>query len=39
MKGLKVGSGSVAVESLALGRAGGQDRPSPPAPGRIVVAP
>jgi len=39
MKGLKAGSGSVAVESLVLGRASGQERPAPPAPGRIVVAP
>jgi general secretion pathway protein D len=39
MKGLKAGSGSVAVESLALGRTGGQEQPAPPAPGRVVVAP
>ena len=39
MKGLKAGSGSVVVESLALGRASGSERPAPPAPGRLVVAP
>jgi hypothetical protein len=39
IKGLKAGAGAVAVESLVLGRSGGQDRPAPPAPGRIVVAP
>ena len=39
MKGLKAGSGSVALESLALGRTGGQEQPAPPAPGRVVVAP
>jgi general secretion pathway protein D len=39
MKGLKAGSGSVVVESLALGHASGAERPAPPAPGRLVVAP
>jgi general secretion pathway protein D len=39
MKGLKAGSGSVAVELLVLGRTGGQERLAPPAPGRVVVAP
>jgi hypothetical protein len=39
MKGLKAGSGSVVVESLALGRGGASERPAPPAPGRLVVAP
>jgi general secretion pathway protein D len=39
IRGSKVGSGPVAVESLVLGRPGGQDRPALPAPGRIVVAP
>jgi len=39
MKGLKAGSGSVVVESLALGRGGVSERPAPPAPGRLVVAP
>jgi len=39
MKGLNAGSGSIAVESVALGRGGTTDRPNPPAPGRLVVAP
>ena len=39
MKGLKAGSGSVVVESLAVGRGGSTERPGPPAPGRLVVAP
>ncbi|HYN01025.1 MAG TPA: hypothetical protein VE359_01135, partial [Vicinamibacteria bacterium] len=39
MKGLKAGSGSVVVESLAVGRGGSTERPAPPAPGRLVVAP
>jgi len=39
MKGLKAGSGTIAVESIALGRGGTTDRPNPPAPGRLVVAP
>jgi general secretion pathway protein D len=39
MKGLAAGSGSVVVESLAVGRGGGTERPTPPAPGRLVVAP
>lgn len=39
MKGLKGGSGSVVVESLTLGRGGAPERPAPPAPGRLVVAP
>jgi general secretion pathway protein D len=39
MKGLKAGSGTVAIESIALGRAGASERPAPPAPGRLVVAP
>ncbi len=39
MKGLKAGSGSVVVESLALGHGGTSERPVPPAPGRLVVAP
>jgi general secretion pathway protein D len=39
IRGAKVGSGPVAVESLVLGRTGGQDQPGPPSPGRIVVAP
>ena len=39
MKGLKAGSGSVMVESLAVGRGGSTERPAPPAPSRLVVAP
>ena len=39
MKGLKAGSGSIVVESLAIGRGGSTERPAPPAPGRMVVAP
>jgi general secretion pathway protein D len=39
LRGLKPGSGSLVVESLALVHAGGSERPAPPAPGRIVVAP
>jgi hypothetical protein len=39
MKGLKAGSGGIVVESLALGHGGGAERPAPPAPGRLVVAP
>jgi general secretion pathway protein D len=39
MKGLKAGSGAVVVESLALGRGSASERPAPPAPGRLVVAP
>jgi hypothetical protein len=39
MKGLKAGSGSVVVESMTLGRGSASERPAPPAPGRLVVAP
>ena len=39
MKGLKAGSSSIVVESLAIGRGGSTERPAPPAPGRLVVAP
>ena len=39
MKGLKAGSGSIVVESLTVGRGGSTERPAPPAPGRLVVAP
>ena len=39
MKGLKAGSCPVAVESLVVGRGGHTERPAPPAPGRLVVAP
>jgi hypothetical protein len=39
LRGLKPGSGSLVVESLALVHASGPERPAPPAPGRLVVAP
>jgi len=39
LRGLKPGSGSLIVESLTLIRGGGTERPAPPAPGRLVVAP
>jgi len=39
LRGLKPGSGSLLVESLTLVRGGGTERPAPPAPGRLVVAP
>ena len=39
IRGAKVGSAPMTLESLVLGRTGGQDRPAPPAPARIVVAP
>jgi general secretion pathway protein D len=39
MKGLKAGSGSIAVESITLRRGGATDRLAPPAPARVVVAP
>jgi hypothetical protein len=39
MKGLRAGSGAIALESIVLGRGGTADRPAPPAPGRLVVAP
>ncbi len=39
MKGLKAGSCPVVVESLVVGRGGQTERPAPPAPGRLVVAP
>jgi hypothetical protein len=39
LRGVKPGSGSLLVESLSLVHGGGAERPAPPAPGRIVVAP
>jgi len=39
VKALKTGSGSIAVESIALGRGSATERPAPPAPGRLVVTP
>ena len=38
-RGLREGSGAIAVESVAVGVAGATSQPAPPAPGRIVVAP
>ena len=38
-RGLREGSGAVVVESVAVGVGGATSRPSPPPPGRIVVAP
>jgi hypothetical protein len=39
LRGLKPGSGSLVVETLSLVHASGSERPTPPAPGRLVVAP
>ena len=39
LRGLKPGSGSLVVESLNLVHASGSERPTLPAPGRLVVAP
>jgi general secretion pathway protein D len=39
MKGLKAGSGSIVVESLAVGHGGTPEPLAPPAPARLVVAP
>jgi general secretion pathway protein D len=39
LRGLKAGSGSIVVESLALVRTGGTTPLAPPAPGRLAVAP
>jgi general secretion pathway protein D len=39
LRGLKPGSGSLVVESLALVHGSGAERPAPPPPGRLVVAP
>ena len=39
VRGLKPGSGSLVVESLVLGRGAGPERPAPPAPARLLVAP
>jgi general secretion pathway protein D len=39
LRGLKPGSGTLVVESLSLVHASGSERPAPPAPGRLVVAP
>jgi general secretion pathway protein D len=39
LKGLRAGSGGLGIESVALLRAGETERPSPPAPGRVIVSP
>ena len=39
LKGLKAGSGALALESMVLVRTGGTERPAPPAPARVVVTP
>ena len=39
LQGIKAGSGALAVESIVVGHAAGAERPAPPAPGRVVVAP
>jgi hypothetical protein len=39
LRGLKAGSGSIVVESLALVQTGGTTPLAPPAPGRLAVAP
>jgi hypothetical protein len=39
LKGLKPGSGAIGLEALTLGHGEGVERPAPPAPGRLVVAP
>jgi general secretion pathway protein D len=39
LRGLTPGSGSLVVESLRLDHGRGGERPAPPAPGRLVVAP
>jgi general secretion pathway protein D len=39
LKGLRAGSGSIVVDSLTVGHGGTSERPAPPAPGRLVVAP
>jgi len=38
-EGLAAGTTSLVVESVAVGRAGGSERPAPPPPARIVVTP
>jgi general secretion pathway protein D len=39
LKGLRAGSGVLGIESLALVRAGETERPTLPAPGRVIVNP
>jgi hypothetical protein len=38
-RGLREGSGTLSLESVAVGAAGGTSQPAPPPPGRIVVSP
>jgi hypothetical protein len=38
VRGLRAGSGALALESVAVGKAGATTPLTPPAPGRIVVA-
>ena len=39
LRGLKPGSGTFAIESIAVGRASGTERAEPPAPARLLVTP
>jgi general secretion pathway protein D len=39
LRGLRAGSGTLVVESIVLVRAGVTERPAPPPPGRLQVAP
>ncbi len=39
LRGLKPGSGALAIESITLLHAGGAEKPAAPAAGRLVVAP
>jgi hypothetical protein len=38
-RGVAPGSGTLAVESITIGRGGATESPAPPPPARIVVAP
>ncbi len=39
LRGLRPGSGPLAVESVSVGRLAGTESPAPPTPARVVVAP
>jgi general secretion pathway protein D len=39
LRGLSPGSGLLSIESIAIGRAAGSERPAPPAAVRLVVSP
>jgi len=39
LRGVKPGSGAIAIESIAIGRASGTERPAVPVPARLVVTP